>query len=123
MPCGMIELMNASEMQSLRTCPDSEVKEGELTYFESEGKNFLLTRVGGELRAYRNLCKHQFLVMDECDIDEDSFQCPYHTVRYFLATGEVKDDSGFMGVDALTRYSVSVLDGHCVLAVPTNERW
>src|SRR5690242_12379822 len=78
----------------IRACPVADVKERELTYVEQGGKSFLVTRWDGELRAYRNLCKHQYLVMDDCQIDEDSLRCPYHTVRYFLATGEVKDDSG-----------------------------
>lgn len=107
----------------VRACPESEVVEGQLAYVENEGRHFLLTRVGGELRAYRNLCKHQFLVMEDCDVDDDSFQCPYHTVRYFLANGEVKDDSGFMGVEALTRYETEVRDGDVWMAVPKKERW
>ena len=105
-----------------RACPEADVQEGRLTYLESGGKNFLVTRVGGEIRAYRNLCKHQFLVMEGCDVDDDSFMCPYHTVRYFLATGEVKDDSGFMGVDSLTTYPVRIEDGWVVLELPRNER-
>ena len=107
----------------IRACPDSEVQEKQLTYVEEGGKHFLLTRVEGELIAFRNLCKHQFLVMEECDVDDDSFRCPYHTVRYFLANGEVKDDSGFMGVEALTRYGIRVVDDTVHLEVPKNERW
>ena len=99
------------------------MQERRLTYVESGGKNFLLTRVDGELRAYRNLCKHQYLVMDGCDVDDDSLMCPYHTVRYYLATGDVKDDSGFMGIESLTRYPARVEDGWVVLEVPANERW
>lgn len=109
--------------RDIAACPDADVREGRLTYVERDGKHYLLTRVGGELRAYRNLCKHQYLVMDECDVDEDSLRCPFHTVRYFLATGEVKDDSGFMGVEALTRYPAKVVDGTVVLEVPVKERW
>ncbi len=112
-----------SGTQSIRACRESDVAERALVYVEEGGKNFLVTRFGGELRAYRNLCKHQYLVMEGCDVDEDSFMCPYHTVRYFLATGEVKDDSGFMGIEALTRYPVRVVDGWVHLEVPTNERW
>ena len=107
----------------IRACPEGDVKERQLTYLEQAGKAFLLTRWEGEIRAYRNLCKHQYLVMDDCDVDEDSLRCPFHTVRYFLATGDVKDDSGFMGVDALTSYPVSVVDGWIHLEVPKNERW
>ena len=61
--------------------------------------------------------------MDDCELDEDSLRCPFHTVRYFLATGEVKDDSGFMGVEPLTRYDVRVIDGDVYLEVPRKERW
>ena len=107
----------------IRACPEADVHEGELTYVEQGGKYFIVTRVGGELHAYRNLCKHQFLVMEGCDVDADSLRCPYHTVRYFLATGEVKDDSGFMGVEPLTRYPARVEEGWVVLEVPKKERW
>ena len=112
-----------ADVDLVRACPEADVRERELTYVESGGKNFLVTRVEGELRGYRNLCKHQYLVMEGCDVDEDSLMCPYHTVRYFLATGDVKDDSGFMGITPLTRYGVRVLDGWVHLEVPRNERW
>jgi nitrite reductase/ring-hydroxylating ferredoxin subunit len=112
------------ETVAVRACPAADVREHELTRVERDGKHFLLTRCDGELRAYRNLCKHQYLVMDECEIDEDSLRCPYHTVRYFLATGEVKDDSGFMGVEPLTHYPTRIDDdGWVVLDVPKKERW
>ena len=106
----------------VRACREEEVREKQITYVEQDGRNYLLTRVDGELRAYRNLCRHQFLVMENCDVDEDSLMCPYHTVRYFLATGEVKDDSGFMGIDSLTRYPVTVQDGWIVMQVPRRDR-
>jgi nitrite reductase/ring-hydroxylating ferredoxin subunit len=61
--------------------------------------------------------------MEGCDLDEDSLGCPYHTVRYFLESGAVKDDSGFMGIEALTRYGARVVDGWVHLEVPRNERW
>ena len=115
--------MSPSATVSIRACPEPEVRERELTYVEEGGRNFLLTRWEGEIRAYRNLCKHQFLVMDECEIDKDSLRCPYHTVRYFLDSGEVKDDSGFMGVEPLTRYPARVEDGWVVLEVPAKEKW
>ena len=116
-------MTHESTHELIRACPAAEVAEHALTHVEHGGKSFILTRVGGELRAYRNLCKHQYLVMDDCELDEDSLRCPYHTVRYFLATGEVKDDSGFMGVEALTRYDVRVVDGDVYLEVPRKERW
>lgn len=114
--------MSVAEPILLRACPESDVRDRQLTYVESGGKNYLITRVDGEIRAYRNLCRHQFLVMEGCDVDEDSFMCPYHTVRYFLATGDVKDDSGFMGIDALTRYDVRLEDGWVILEIPADER-
>ena len=115
--------MTSATHELIRACADQDVKERQLTYVEHGGKNFILTRVGGEVRAYRNLCKHQYLVMEDCEVDDDSLRCPYHTVRYFLATGEVKDDSGFMGVEPLTRYPSRVVDGWVVLDVPRRERW
>ena len=113
--------MDADTPELIRACPADEVRERELTYVDAGERCYILTRVEGELRAYRNLCKHQFLVMEDCDVDEDSLQCPYHTVRYYLATGEVKDDSGFMGVEPLTRHAVRVTDGVVHLEVPRNE--
>ena len=112
-----------SDTHLVRACREDAVSERQLVHVEEGGKNFLVTRFQGELRGYRNLCKHQYLVMDACDVDDDSLMCPYHTVRYFLATGEVKDDSGFMGVEALTRYPLRIVDGWVHLEVPTNERW
>ena len=68
--------------------------------------------------AYQNRCPHQGRVMHECEVDEDSLGCPFHTVRYFLADGSVKDDSGFQGVDGLTRYEVELRDGEVHVFVP-----
>jgi nitrite reductase/ring-hydroxylating ferredoxin subunit len=115
--------MSTEAIELIPACREADVRERELTYVEQGGKNFLVTRVAGELKAYRNLCKHQYLVMEGCDVDEDSLRCPYHTVRYYLRSGEVKDDSGFMGVDALTRYATRVVDGMVYLEVPRDERW
>ena len=115
--------MDAETHELIRACSDSEVEEGRLTEIAEGGKYFLLTRVGGELRAYRNLCKHQYLVMEGCEVEGDEFECPYHTVRYSLATGEVRDDSGFMGIEALTKYGVQLKDGDIWLEVPKNEKW
>ena len=115
--------MSDDTHESIRACPESEVVERELTYLENGGRNFLLTKVDGELRAYRNLCKHQFLVMEACESDGESFECPYHTVRYSLATGVVTDDSGLMGIEPLTKYDTEVQDGVVHLKVPSNERW
>lgn len=119
----MISPMDTDTHELIRACPEGDVKERELTHVEQGDRAFLLTRWEGEIRAYRNLCKHQYLVMDECELDEDSLRCPFHTVRYFLASGEVKDDSGFMGVEALTSYPVRVEEGDVYLEVPKNERW
>ena len=72
---------------------------------------------------HHKLPLHQFLVMEGCEVEGDEFECPYHTVRYSLATGEVRDDSGFMGVEALTSYATQVKDGDVWLEVPKNEKW
>lgn len=119
----MIRAMSDAETVLVTACPEAEVAEKRLTYVDQGDRAFILTRWGGEIRAFRNLCKHQFLVMEGCDVDDDSLQCPYHTVRYFLETGEVKDDSGFMGIEPLTRYPVRVEDGTVVIEVPASDRW
>ncbi|MEM7246760.1 MAG: Rieske 2Fe-2S domain-containing protein [Acidobacteriota bacterium] len=114
--------MSESPTLWIPTCPETDVTEGCLTHHETEGRAFLLTRVEGEIRAFRNLCTHQFLVMDDCEAEGDSFQCPYHGVRYALATGEVTDDGGFNGIQALTSYPIRVTDGTVELEVPERER-
>lgn len=119
----MISRMTSDDVELVDACAADEVREGELTHVEQGDKAFLLTRWGGDIKAYRNLCKHQYLVMDDCELDEDSLRCPFHTVRYFLADGRVKEDSGFMGVEPLTSYPVRVAEGRVVLEVPKNERW
>ena len=115
--------MDSETHELVRACPESDVHEGRLTEIAESGKHFLLTRVGAEVIAYRNLCKHQYLVMEGCEVEGDGFECLYHTVRYALATGEVRDDSGFMGIEALTRYATQVDDGVVFLEVPKNEKW
>ena len=115
--------MTEPSFDLVRACPEADVQERQLKHVEQGGKNFILTRWNGEIRAFRNLCKHQFLVMDDCQVDEDSLRCPFHTVRYFLASGEVKDDSGFMGIEPLTRYPTRIEDGWIVMEVPKKERW
>lgn len=115
--------MSDTATDLIRACPESDVHEKQLTYVEQGGRNFLVTRWDGELRAFRNLCKHQYLVMDDCPIEGDTLRCPYHTVCYSLDTGDVTDDSGFMGIEPLTRYPVRVEDGWVVMEVPKKERW
>ena len=114
--------MSENDIESVAAGPESAICENELHYVEDNDRAFLVTRVDGELRAYRNLCTHQNLVMDDCRVSEGSFECPWHTVRYSLATGEVTDDSGFMGLSALDRYETEVREGQVYLLVPRSAR-
>ena len=86
--------MTDATFDLIRACPESDVREKQLTYVEQGGRNFLVTRWNGELRGFRNLCKHQYLVMDDCPIQDDSLRCPYHTVCYSLDSGEVTEMEG-----------------------------
>src|SRR5258706_13662662 len=38
----------------IQACPASDVNERQLVYLERDGRNFILTRWDGEIRAYRN---------------------------------------------------------------------
>jgi nitrite reductase/ring-hydroxylating ferredoxin subunit len=119
----MMRAMNAQDVELVRGPTENLVEEGKLLYLEDKDRHFLITKADGELRAFRNLCKHQFLVMEDCKVENGSLECPYHTIRYSCTSGEVTEDSGFNGVEGLTVYPTSVEAGTVFIHVPQNERW
>lgn len=55
-----------------------------------DGKKYLVCSVNGEVRAYRNVCPHQYGPAVEGMIDENkgTVICPWHGFEFDLDSGE-----------------------------------
>ena len=108
---------------------DRELAEGETAVFEftdaaglvSDG---LVINYGGNLHAFRNLCRHQPRPLDYGDEEFMDISGRYIECRHHAALFE--PDSGFCvsgpcAGASLFKYPVSIVDGKIVVRIPQEE--
>lgn len=64
------------------------IPEGDVTAVELEQASVLLTRSGGEVRAFPNACAHLGMPLDQGEVRDHVLTCRYHGFRFDLRTGE-----------------------------------
>ncbi|MGF1510900.1 MAG: NifU family protein [Myxococcota bacterium] len=69
-------------------CGVDEVEEGRLLAVELDHASVIVTRVEGEIRAFRNACAHLGMPLDEGTIADGILTCPYHGFQFALQSGE-----------------------------------
>lgn len=67
---------------------EAEIVEGRLKVVELREVSLLLTRIGGEVKAYPNACTHLGMPLDAGQVQDGVLTCPYHGFRYELESGE-----------------------------------
>lgn len=93
----------------------SDVREGAVHAVELEHASILLTKSGGELRAYPNACPHLGMPLDTGEISDGVLTCRYHGFQYVLDSGECLTAPDV----ALPRYPVRVEDDRVRVQVTT----
>lgn len=72
---------------------ESSLTEGKLLHVEPGGRNVLLIKVEGQIKAFSNLCPHAKCPMDKGRLEEFVLICPCHGRRFDVRTGECLNDS------------------------------
>jgi nitrite reductase/ring-hydroxylating ferredoxin subunit len=72
---------------------ESNLTEGKLLRVEPAGRNVLLLKVEGQVKAFSNLCPHAKCPMDKGRLEEFTLICPCHGRKFDVRTGECLNDS------------------------------
>ncbi len=72
---------------------------------EIRGRRIALFNLGGEIYAIDDACSHAGGALSEGMVDGEEVECPLHSARFNLKTGEVLSPPAFQGV---TPYRVRV---------------
>jgi len=75
---------------------------------ELEGKQILLSNLGGEVYAVDGICTHEESLLKDGFILEDRVVCALHLSQFDLRTGEVFNPPAF---EPLKRYNVKIEEG------------
>ncbi|MGK7919178.1 MAG: NifU family protein [Trichodesmium sp.] len=65
-----------------------QIPDGGILAVDVDGLKLILTRVDGDVIAYRNSCSHLAKPLDGGEVREGILTCPFHNFQYDLATGE-----------------------------------
>lgn len=71
-----------------------DIPEGGMRRVDVGEESFVITRVGGTLSAFRNVCVHQGNTLDGGMIDDGVLVCPWHGFRFDATTGECMSAPG-----------------------------
>ena len=58
--------------------------------------------------ALEDVCTHDYLSLEEGDIEGDQIICPFHGARFCIKTGEVKEQPAY---EDLTTFPTRLADG------------
>ena len=89
--------------------------EHEIRAVELKEASVLVTRSGGEPKAYRNACAHLGMPLDAGSVEEGVLTCPYHGFQFMLSSGECLTAPSIQ----LPTYPARVEDGRIMVQVTT----
>ena len=82
----------------VRVATRSEVPEGGGTCVEVEGKRSALFNLSGEIYAIDDECTHIGGPLSDGFVDGEEVECPWHSARFNIKTGEVLGPPAFEGI-------------------------
>lgn len=85
----------------------SELKSGEISYRECEGRNLYIYRDGDDVRVYDSRCPHQVTNIPHLALEGTSLTCPKHHWKFDVTTGECTD----VGDRPLNRFEHKIENG------------
>ncbi len=86
----------------------SKLAPGTMAGVEVEGKEILLSNLGGEVYAVDGICTHEEASLSRGFMVEDRVVCQLHLSQFDLRTGEVYNPPA---VEPLKRYNVKIEEG------------
>jgi nitrite reductase/ring-hydroxylating ferredoxin subunit len=81
---------------------------GTMAGVELEGKQILLSNLGGEVFAVDGICTHEYSRLSEGFMLEERVVCQLHLSQFDLRTGEVQNPPAF---EPLKVYNVKIEEG------------
>ncbi len=78
----------------------------------------LVIHAPGGWHAMADRCPHQEQSMVDGDVGERTIECPWHSVVVDLASGAVRNDMGFLGLEPVTVYRCEVRGDRLWIDVP-----
>lgn len=67
----------------------SDLPDGSVRVFETEGKRIALCHVAGQFFAVADLCTHDNGPLGDGELDDHQIECPRHGARFDIRTGKV----------------------------------
>jgi len=67
----------------------SDVKDGTMKKFEVEGKEVLVSNIGGKYYAINNKCTHRNEDLSHGKLEGNIVTCPKHSSKFDITTGKV----------------------------------
>jgi nitrite reductase/ring-hydroxylating ferredoxin subunit len=89
----------------VRVANRSEIPTGAGKCVEVNGRRIALFNLGGEIYAIDDECTHSGGPLSEGFVDGEEIECPWHSARFSIRTGEVLSPPAFDGV---TSYRVRI---------------
>ena len=86
----------------------SKLAPGTMAGVDVEGKQILLSNLGGEVYAVDGVCTHEESLLAKGFMVEERVVCQLHLSQFDLRTGEVYNPPAF---EPLRRYNVKIEDG------------
>ena len=85
-------------MTFVRVASRSELREGTPLCVEVRGTRIALFRIGEEIHALQDQCTHLGGPLSEGFVEGEEVECPWHSARFNLKTGEALSPPAFEGV-------------------------
>ncbi len=94
----------------VRVCSVNELKEGEITAIDVNGKEIMLIKYNNIIHALDRICTHQYADLSMGFITGDEITCPLHLSRFRISDGKALNPPA---EKPLTVYNVKI-DGDSV---------
>lgn len=94
-----------------------DVKPGQVIQVEVDEEPVAVANVDGEIRAFSDVCTHEYVMLSEGWLEGDEIECPQHGSRFDTRTGEV---SGPPATQPLPIYEVKLEDSQIYVKGPWN---
>lgn len=92
----------------------SKLPPGGMQGVEVDGKEILLSNLGGEVYAVDGICTHEYAKLSQGFILEERVVCQLHLSQFDLRTGEVYNPPASV---PLKRYNVKIEEGHIFVEI------
>jgi nitrite reductase/ring-hydroxylating ferredoxin subunit len=76
-----------------------DVSDGEVNSYSVGDRQVAIANLGGELRAFDDVCTHQQCSLAEGDLEDTIIECPCHGSQFDVITGEVVEGPATEPID------------------------